>query len=100
MAWQDTVVFNSGIRTFDKEVRSFGAIGDYRRNGECRRRKTVGHFEGQLHIPVIILIPGGIAEIVQNDKVCQRDIIILGFVLIIMLYQRRNLEQLVQFGSG
>lgn len=89
MALKDTVIFNSGIRTFDKEFRSFGN-NMVRLRSEGYQCAAVGSFKGQLHIPVIILVFFAAAEIVHYYKAEQRNVFILPLMLLKMLQQHRQ----------
>ncbi len=58
----------------------------------------VNLFEGQLHIPVVIIIVHIIAPIVHGQEINKAYAGVTLLMLGVMLKQNRQFEQLVQFG--
>ena len=56
-------------------------------------------FEGKFHIFLIVSVSNISISVMEVQKINQSDVLILFFMLHKMLYQKRQLQQLIKFSS-
>lgn len=86
---RNTVVFNSRVGRFNKKLRPFRAnilLGHNHGN----KLGAVGSFKWQLHIAVVIFIPGSAIQVMHYNKTEQGNIFVFLFMLPEMLHQHRQ----------